>query len=107
MRSPYNLNRGQVTYGDLQMLLPFDNRLVLCSIKGSDLKRRFINTSNSSYFIHCDPTITERIDDSATYYIVTDTYCSGYASNRLTVVAEYDEGVYARDLVADWLAGLQ
>lgn len=106
VRSPYNLNRGEVTYGDLQMLLPFDNQLVLCSIKGSDLSRRFINTSNSSYFISCDPTITANIDPNATYYIVTDTYCSSYAPNRLTVVAEYDAGVYARDLVADWLGKL-
>ncbi len=107
VRSPYNLNRGEVTYGALQMLLPFDNQLVLCSIKGSDLKRRFIDTSNSSYFICCDKSITDSIDPNATYYIVTDTYCSGYAPNRLTVVAEYDEGIYARDLVADWLSNLQ
>ena len=103
VRSPYELNRGEVTYGTLQMLLPFDNRLVLCSIKGSDLKSRFIETDNSNYFIHCDNAITGSIDPNATYYIVTDTYCSGYAPNRLTVVEEYDDGVYARDLVADWL----
>lgn len=107
VRSPYNLNRGEVTYGALQMLLPFDNRLVLCSIRGSDLKRRFIDTSNSSYFICCNRSITDNIDPNSIYYIVTDTYCSGYAPNRLTVVAEYDEGVYARDLVANWLASLQ
>ncbi|MBQ8288610.1 MAG: bifunctional metallophosphatase/5'-nucleotidase [Clostridia bacterium] len=104
VRSPYELNRGEVTYGMLQMLLPFDNQLVLCSIKGSDLKSRFIETDNSNYFIHCDTAITDSIDPNKTYYIVTDTYCSDYKYNRLTVVAEYDAGVYARDLVADWLA---
>ena len=104
VRSPYNLGKGEVTYGTLQMLLPFDNRLVLCSIKGSDLQKRFINTSNDNYYVHCDKSITNSLDPSGTYYIVTDTYCSGYAPNRLTVVAEYTEGVYARDLVADWLA---
>lgn len=104
VRSPYELGRGEVTYGTLQMLLPFDNRLVLCSIKGSDLQKRFINTSNSNYYIYCDQSITGNIDPNGTYYIVTDSYCSGYAPNRLTVVAEYTEGVYARDLVADWLA---
>ncbi len=103
VRSPYELNRGEVTYGMLQMLLPFDNRLVLCSIKGSDLKSRFIETTNSNYFICCDTAITNSIDPSKTYYVVTDTYCASYAPNRLTVVAEYDDGVYARDLVADWL----
>lgn len=104
VRSPYDLNRGPVTYGTLQMLLPFDNRLVLCSIKGSDLQKRFINTTNSNYYIHMDQSITNSIDPNGTYYIITDSYCSGYAPNRLTVVAEYTEGVYARDLVADWLA---
>jgi hypothetical protein len=77
---------------------------VLCSIKGSDLQKRFISTSNDNYYVHCDKSITNNLDPNGTYYIVTDTYCSGYAPNRLTVVAEYTEGVYARDLVADWLA---
>jgi 2',3'-cyclic-nucleotide 2'-phosphodiesterase (5'-nucleotidase family) len=103
VRSPYELGKGPVTYGTLQMLLPFDNRLVLCSIKGSDLQKRFISTSNDNYYVHCDKSITNNLDPNGTYYIVTDTYCSGYAPNRLTVVAEYTEGVYARDLVADWL----
>lgn len=103
LRSPYELNRGEITYGTLQMLLPFDNRLVLCSIKGSDLKSRFIETTNQNYFVYCDETITANIEPNKTYYIITDTYCSGYAPNRLTVVAEYDDGIYARDLVADWL----
>ena len=104
VRSPYELPKGPVTYGMLQMLLPFDNRLVLCSIKGSDLKSRFLNTTNSNYYISRDPSITANIDPNGTYYIVTDSYCSGYAPNRLTVVAEYEDGVYARDLVADWIA---
>lgn len=105
-RSPYNLSAGEVTYSTLQMLLPFDNRLVLCSIKGSDLKRRFLDTDNSNYYIHCDPTVTDAIDPAKTYYIITDSYCSSYAPNRLTVVAEYEDGVYARDLLADWLGSL-
>ncbi|MBO5779345.1 MAG: bifunctional metallophosphatase/5'-nucleotidase [Clostridia bacterium] len=104
VRSPYELGKGQVTYGTLQMLLPFDNRLMLCSIKGSDLKKRFIDTTNDNYFVCVDKSITANIDPNGTYYIVTDSYCSGYAPNRLTVVAEYEDGIYARDLVADWLA---
>ena len=51
VRSPYNLVAGEVTYSRLQMIMPFDNTLVLCSVKGSDLKKKFINTSNSNYFI--------------------------------------------------------
>lgn len=41
-RSPYNLYAGEVTYGDLQTILPFDNQLTLCSVKGKDLKKKFI-----------------------------------------------------------------
>ncbi len=104
VRSPYELGRGEVTYGTLQMLLPFDNQLVLCSIRGSDLKSRFLETSNENYFVYADKSVTSSIDPSKIYYIVTDTYCADYAYNRLTVVDRYDEGVYARDLVADWLS---
>ena len=51
-RSPYSLAAGSVTYGDLQMLLPFDNQIVLCSIQGRYLSSRFVNTSNSDYFLY-------------------------------------------------------
>lgn len=107
VRSPYNLAAGDVKYGDLQMLLPFDNRLVLCSIKGSDLKSRFLENTNKNYYISLSTygtSMRNSIDDNATYYIITDTYCSSYAWNRLTVVKEFTDGVYARDLVADYIA---
>ena len=50
VRSPYHLEPGQVTYGQLHTLLPFDNDIVLCSIRGSDLLERFINSDNRKYF---------------------------------------------------------
>ncbi len=103
VRSPYEIPRGEVTYSTLQMVLPFDNPLVLCSIRGRDLLSRFIHTDNENYFVEYDPAIVNTIDPDGTYYIVTDTYSSQYAYNRLTVVAEYDAGIFARDLVADWL----
>ena len=105
-RSPYDLAAGQVTYAQLQMIMPFDNTLVLCSIKGSDLKSKFINTSNSKYYMSYSDygnSVKNRIDNNATYYVIVDTYTSTYASNRLTEVARYTEGVYARDLVADYI----
>ena len=106
VRSPYNLGAGQVTYAQLQMLMPFDNTLVLCSVKGSDLKSKFINTSNDNYFISYTAygsSLKGQIDSNATYYIVVDTYTSTYAPNRLTEIARYTEGVYARDLLADYV----
>lgn len=108
VRSPYELPAGDVTYATLQSIFPFDNDLVLCSIKGSDLLSRFINTSNSNYFIYLGGTdksaVAQSIDPGGTYYIVTDTYCSSYAPNKLTVVDTYTPGIYARDLLADHIA---
>ena len=105
-RSPYDLEKGDVYYSDLQMLLPFDNQIVLCSIKGSDLLNRFINTSNNRYYISLSDwgtDIQNAIDRNATYYIITDTYCSSYAANRLTVIDTYDQTTFARDLIAEYI----
>lgn len=106
VRSPYNLAAGEVRYSDLQSLFPFDNRIDLCSIKGSDLKRNFLETNNSNYFIYCGDygnSVRYNIDANATYYIITDSYTSSYAPNRLTVVASLDANVFARDLLADYV----
>ena len=112
VRSPYDLAAGEVKYSDLNSLLPFDNQLVLCSIKGRDLKNKFFETNNSNYYIaygDYGASIRNNIDYNATYYVITDTYCSSYSYNNLTVVEYYDAGVYARDLIADYIraGGLQ
>lgn len=106
IRSPGYLAAGQVTYGDLQGLFPFDNELTLCSVKGRDLWNKFFATDNSNYFI-CygayGESVYKNIDMNATYYIVVDTYSAYYAPNKLTVVAEYGDGIFARDLLADYI----
>ena len=101
-RNPYDLAKGDVTYSDVYSLLPFDNALTLCSIKGSDLKKKFINTTNSDYYIYGNYK-SMTINDNSTYYIVTDTYTSTYSSNKLTEIEVATDGVYARDLVADFI----
>ena len=103
VRSPYYLSAGDVTYSQLQSLFPFDNHLVLCSIKGSDLKSKFINTTNDNYFISYKDGLTLSIDNNKTYYIVVDSYTSSYAPNRLTEIARYDIDMFARDLLADYI----
>ncbi len=106
VRAPYELAAGEVRYADLQSLLPFDNTLVLCSVKGSDLKSKFIYTSNKNYFNYYGSygqSVKDRIDPAATYYIIVDTYTSTYGPNRLTEVARYEADVYARDLLADYI----
>jgi len=103
-RSPYNLYTGQVKYGDLYTLLPFNNKLALCSIKGSYLLSRYIN--NSDYYISYTAygeSVKGNIDSNATYYIITDSYNYTYSWNNLTVVEIYDEVTYARDLVAEYV----
>ena len=105
-RSPYNLSAGEVTYADLQAIFPFDNQLTLCSIKGSYLRSKFLETNNDRYYIHCGEygnSIRNQIDPSATYYLITDSYSAYYAPNHLTVIAEYDATVFARDLLADYI----
>lgn len=106
VRSPGYLGIGNVTYGKLQSLFPFDNELTLCSVKGRDLKSKFFETSNSNYFIGYGTygeEVYKNLDPDATYYIVVDTYSAYYAPNKLTVVEEYGDGIFARDLLADYI----
>ena len=102
VRSPGYLQKGDVTYSQLQMILPFDNYLVLCSIQGKDLKDKFIETNNENYFVAYDSDILP-IDPDATYYIIVDSYTSTYAPNKLTEIVRYEQNVFARDLLADYI----
>ena len=45
--------------------------------------------------------IKKSISNTATYYVVVDMYTAVYAPNGLTIVDYYDEGIYARDLLAE------
>ncbi len=102
IRSPGELAAGDVRYEDLYSLFPFDNGLVLCSVQGSDLIEKFLETDNENYFVYCEE--SEEVDPEGTYYILVDTYTSTYAPNNLTEIQRYDQPVYARDLLADYIA---
>lgn len=106
VRSPYKLYAGTLKYADLQAVLPFDNELVLCSIKGRELSSKFINTTNDNYYIYCGDygnSIKNNINSNATYYLITDSYSAYYAPNKLTVIEKYDSKTFARDLLADYI----
>lgn len=106
VRSPGFLESGDVTYSELQMIFPFDNQLVLCSVQGVDLKEKFIETDNTNYFISYGSygaDVIRNIDPNATYYIVVDSYTSTYGPNRLTEIERYQENVYLRDLLAEYI----
>lgn len=104
-RSPGYLAQGDVTYSQLQMIFPFDNKLVLSSIKGRDLKEKFIETDNENYFIaygDYGASVIHNIDPDATYYIIVDSYTSTYSYNNITEIQRYEEEVYLRDLFAEY-----
>lgn len=104
-RSPYDLHAGEIIYGDLMSIMPFDNQLVLCSISGSNLQSRFFSLPDSYYIYYGDygTTVKNNIVASQTYYVVTDTYSLQYTRNGLTEVARYDETTFARDLLAKFI----
>lgn len=105
-REPYSLSNGNVTVGQVQTLLPFDNKIVLCSLNGSELKNKFIY--NKKYHVSYSA-YGESVKDNVvynpkkTYYIVTDTYTSDY--QHLKVLATLGDNVFARDLLCDYLRG--
>jgi len=104
-RSPYELPKGDVVYGTLYSIFPFDNNLVLCSVKGSDLQSKFFETDNDRYYISYGDygkQVKNNIDPNGTYYIVVDSYTSVYAPNRLTEISRLDKEYYARDMLADY-----
>lgn len=102
-RDPGYLASGEITYKMLYSLFPFDNQLVLCSIKGKDLQSRFFYTSNDRYYIsygYYGENLQNHIDPDETYYVVVDTYTMLYGPNKLTEIDRIDAEIYARDLLA-------
>ena len=106
VRSPYNIYSGSVKYSDVQSVLPFDNHLVLCSIKGKDLKSKFFETTNENYYISYGSygeSVKNNIDPNATYYVIVDSYTSTYKYNNLTEIERLNEDFFARDLLAEYI----
>ncbi len=103
-RSPYDLAGGDVTYADLFSLLPFDNAIVLGSIKGNFLKSNFLSAKDN-YHTYTSGLSASDVDDDKIYYIVVDSYTSTYAPNHITEVKRLEGNVYARDLVAAYISG--
>ena len=106
-RSPYNLPSGDVKYSDLQMIFPFDNELVLCSISGRDLNDKFLSSRTNYYVKKSAYGESISINNNRTYYIVVDSYTSQYSWNNLTEIARLGPNIYARDLLADYFGTLK
>lgn len=106
VRDPGYIPKGEITYGALQCVFPFNNELVLCSVSGKNLKDKFFESDHYAYYISYGAygaSIKDNIDPNGTYYIVVDSYTSTYAPNGLTEIQRYDPGVYARDLLAEYI----
>ena len=104
-RDPGMLPVGTLQYYDVMSVLPFDNEIFLCTINGYKLKRQFMYTSNSNYFVAYSSyglSIEGNINDNQTYYIIADKYSVDYAYNGLTAVESLGSGIFARDLLADY-----
>ena len=84
-------------------LFPFDNDIALCSITGRNLRNtQFITGTNSNYYINWSDygeSIRYSINDSTTYYLVTDTYTVDYYTSLNVVSYLENGGTYARDLL--------
>ena len=117
VRSPGVLYAGSVTYKDIFSLFPFDNDILLCSIRGDEFSRTQYITGSSNYFMAWSTygeNIRYNLNYSETYYIVTDTYGYDYYKNdnypssycnTLEIIDVLDSnGRYARDLLADYIA---
>ena len=110
-RSPYDLPAKEVTYGDIYPLLPFDNPLVLCEVKGSRLKSQFIDNNNYTCFYGEDgQAIKNNVQSNETYYVVVDTYCANYNYSGfgfLDIVEYYEEtgthAYYPRHALAEYI----
>lgn len=105
-RSPKSLSAGAVTVSDVQTLLPFENKIVLCSLNGTEINNKFINTSNKDYHVSYSSyglTVKDSVlyNSTKTYYVVTDTYTSDY--HHLNVVATLGDGVFAYKMLCDYL----
>lgn len=103
-RKPYTIYKGDVTYADVQAVLPFDNEICLCSVQGVSLNNNFFE--NEKYVIYYEDygeVIKGGINPNGTYYIVVDSYTATYKYNNLTILETLPGETYARDLLVDYL----
>ena len=117
-KSPFPL-RGYITKDDLYRALPFENKLVVLPIKGSDLNSLIegywdVNKPDSKKAIHfvgvesgSGTTINGRaVDDSGIYWITTIDYVAKESSGWLSIKKKYRQLVKYSDGVAPELRAM-
>lgn len=90
----------------IQTLFPFDNQMHLCKITGRVLLNRYFNNKNYVYVY--DEKIKTKLESGQGlndyYYIVTDSYNTDYAPNKLTMVKTLGDSFFPRDCLAEYIA---
>ena len=97
-----DIQKGEITYGDVYRSFPFDNELVIFEISGQELRNKISNVDQYGLF----RTFKEKsdLDNAETYYCVTTDYLAtadGFAS--LKVLEDSDlirTGSILRDVIA-------
>ena len=107
------LPAGDVNYAMFNNLFPFDNDVLLMSVRGDLLINNFIASTNPNYYLaYTDYGNTLRnngslIDRDNYYIVITDTYTYDYLYQRNESLISFlgnlkEGGYYARDLFADY-----
>ena len=113
VRSPFILTAGFKPEEDIFNLFPFDNDIILCSATGAFLKKYYMKSTNSNYFISYNTgySSSSNLSDTQIYYFVTDTFGSDYymygngyrLDNQFKIVEQPEEACYLRDLMGIYI----
>lgn len=113
-----DLYEGNITLGDIYEILPFDNKLVVLTLKGSDLVDLFkavynkggepISGATLVPIEHIENILVngKEVSNDSTYKIVTTDYLS-WGNDQLQPLAKYIEikslNLNMRDAMIDWV----
>ena len=96
------VSAGNVTFGDIYSVFPFDNTNNLCTITGRNLRKNFINSSYYySYFENQND--IDSLEANKRYYVMTLSFVSDGSYGWPLTVKERDD-YYLRNIVADYFA---
>lgn len=96
------IGAGDVTFGQIYSVFPFDNTNNLCTITGYQLRKSFLSSSYY-YSYYDDQDLLNSLETNKRYHVMTLSYVSdGNYGWSLTV--EKRDDYYLRNIVADYFA---
>jgi 2',3'-cyclic-nucleotide 2'-phosphodiesterase (5'-nucleotidase family) len=112
-----SLPQGKVTVGDIYKILPFENKVVIISLKGSELQKifqRFTEKKNQPYsqlkidYYNGNPVKillnSEKIDDNRIYGLVTVDFIAR-GGDKILQDIHFDNVIYTSFLLRDVIIG--